>query len=138
VCGLSRRGRQGKRAEPDSDKFYEFPPVWGPDSYNTGAGMHRLLVAARFIRFNMPFGTSFEDPVIGEEDAYDVAAFINSQPRPVKPNLEHDFPDRARKPLDAPFPPWDDHFSAEQHKYGPFQPMIDYRRGKQAAREAAK
>jgi thiosulfate dehydrogenase len=71
----------------------------------------------------MPAGTTFADPVISDEDAYDVAAFINSQPRPEKADLDKDFPDRLKKPVDAPFPPWIDGFSAEQHKYGPFEPI---------------
>lgn len=123
---------QGTRADAGSGKVYEYPPVWGADSYNTGAGMYRLIVAARFIRSNMPFGTSFDAPAVSDDDAYDVAAFINSQPRPEKANLDRDFPDRGRKPVDAPFPPWDDSFSATQHKYGPFQPIIEHRRAKAA------
>jgi thiosulfate dehydrogenase len=104
-------------------KGYQFPPVWGPDSYNTGAGMHRVLTAAAFVKNNMPLGATFADPAISDEEAYDVAAYINSQPRPEKADLEKDFPDRLKKPVYAPFPPWIDGFSAEQHKYGPFEPI---------------
>ena len=104
-------------------KGYQFPPLWGPDSYNNGAGMYRLLTASAFIKNNMPVGATFVDPVMSDEDAFDVAAFINSQPRPEKSDLDKDFPDRLRKPVDAPFPPWIDGFNAEQDKFGPFGPI---------------
>ncbi len=115
---------QGVRVGAVGDaKGYQFPPLWGPDSYNNGAGLYRLLTAAGFIRSNMPFGTTYREPVLNDEDAYDVAAFVDSQPRPGKPNLDKDFPDLLRKPVDMPFPPFADNFSPEQHKYGPFAPL---------------
>lgn len=98
---------------------YVYPPLWGPDSFNDGAGMHRLITAARFIKANMPLGS----PDLSTEQAFDVAAYINSQPRPHKSGLAKDYPDRSKKPVDAPFPPWNDSFTAQQHKYGPFAPM---------------
>ena len=104
-------------------KGYQFPPLWGPDSYNNGAGMIRLLTAAAFIKNNMPVGVTFNNPDISDVDAFDVAAFINSQPRPEKFELDKDFPDRLKKPIDTPFAPWIDGFSAEQHRFGPFGPI---------------
>lgn len=71
----------------DGSAGYAYPPLWGPDSYNTGAGMHRVIKAAGFIRANMPFGTTYEAPVLSEEEAFDVAAYINSQVRPEKEGL---------------------------------------------------
>ena len=73
-----------------SNHRYVYPPVWGPDSYNTGAGMHRLLTAAPFIKSRMPLGR----PDLTDDEAYDVAAYINAQPRPQMPNLEADYPDK--------------------------------------------
>lgn len=102
---------------------YQFPPLWGPDSYNDGAGMSRLLTAAAFVRDNMPFGTTFAAPVLSEEDAYDVAAYINSTERPHKADLDKDFPNRLQKPVDAPYGPYVDGFPAEQHRLGPFDPI---------------
>ena len=117
---------QGKRnGQPGDAKGYQYPPLWGPDSFNNGAGMHRLIASATFIRANMPFGTHYDAPVISAEDAWDVAAYINSQPRPARANLERDYPNRARKPVDAPFPPFVDKFPLEQHKFGPFKPIQD-------------
>jgi thiosulfate dehydrogenase len=115
---------EGVRAGATGDaKGYQFPPLWGPDSYNNGAGMYRLLTAAGFIRNNMPFGTTFREPAVSDEDAYDVAAYVNSQARSEKANLDKDFPDRLRKPVDMPFPPFADGFAAEQHKFGPYAPL---------------
>lgn len=108
-----------------SDFGYMIPPLWGNDSFNNGAGMARLSVAANFIHFNMPHGTDFTDPRLSVEDAWDVAAYMLSHPRPVKPGLEKDFPDRLLKPVDAPYGPYADGFSADQHRYGPFAPIRD-------------
>lgn len=98
---------------------YVFPPLWGPDSFNTGAGMHRVLTAARFIKARMPLGR----PDLDDEQAFDVAAFINSQPRPEMANLDQDYPDRKTKPVDTGYGPFADSFPLEQHRFGPFQPM---------------
>ena len=37
---------------------FVFPPLWGPNSFNDGAGMHRVLTAARFIKARMPLGSA--------------------------------------------------------------------------------
>ena len=119
---------EGKRVGQVGDgQGYLFPPLWGSDSYNNGAGMNRVIMAARFIRFNMPKGVSYDKPILTEEQAFDVSAYINSQPRPTKANLDADFPLRNNKPADAAFPPYRNGFSAEQHKYGPFKPIIEAR-----------
>jgi len=126
-CALCHQADgQGKRnGAPGDAKGYQYPPLWGPDSFNNGAGMHRLIASATFIRANMPFGTHYDAPVLSAEDAWDVAAYINSQPRPSRANLERDYPNRARKPVDAPFPPFADTFPLEQHRLGPFKPIQD-------------
>jgi thiosulfate dehydrogenase len=61
--------------------------------------------------------------VLKAEDAYDVAAYINSHKRPEKANLEKDFPVRLQKPIDTPYGPYADDFGLEQHKFGPFGPI---------------
>jgi thiosulfate dehydrogenase len=86
--------------------------------------MHRLIASANFIRANMPFGAQADAPVLSVEDAWDVAAFVNSQPRPARPHLDRDYPDRTLKPVDAPFGPYADAFPPEQHRLGPFPPMM--------------
>lgn len=102
---------------------YTFPPLWGQDSFNNGAGMNRLLFASAFVKNNMPFGTTHAQPQLTDDEAYDVAAFALSHARPVKANLERDFPARWNKPVDAAFPPYVTGAPADQHQYGPFGPL---------------
>ncbi|HYH19962.1 MAG TPA: c-type cytochrome [Azospirillum sp.] len=116
-------GQGVRKGEAGDREGYQFPPLWGPDSYNDGAGMYRALTAAAFVRHNMPLGTTYEAPALSDDDAYDVIAFVNSQPRPHKAGMEKDFPNRLRKPVDMPFPPFADGLPAEQHKYGPYDPI---------------
>lgn len=112
----------GLRASSNPADGYTFPPLWGSDSFNNGAGMNRVLTAARFIKARMPFG----DPDLSDDQAYDVSAYINSHPRPQKSNLEVDFPDRTKKPIDSPYPPYADDFPHEQHRLGPFGPIREF------------
>jgi thiosulfate dehydrogenase len=72
-------------------------------------------------------GATYDNPILTDEEAYDVAAYINSFDRPKKPNAEVDYPLLTKKPVDSPYPPHPDDFSLEQHKYGPFQPIIKAR-----------
>ena len=111
---------------------YQFPPLWGPDSYNNGAGMARTITAARFVHANMPLGTTFEEPQISGDDAYDVMAFVNSQPRPQRANLDQDYPDLSRKPVDAGYGPFVGPFPPDQHRYGPWQPIQEWLRANAA------
>lgn len=101
---------------------YTYPPLWGENSYNSGAGLFRMSRLAGYIKYNMPFGATFIDPLMSDEDSWDVAAFINSQPRPGK-DISKDWPDISKKPIDHPFGPFSDGFSEEQHKFGPFAPI---------------
>jgi thiosulfate dehydrogenase len=101
---------------------YVFPPLWGPDSFNNGAGMHRVLTAARFVKARMPLGQAD----LTDEQAFDVAAYVNSHPRPMMAGLERDYPDRADKPVDGPYGPFADDFPLEQHRFGPFRPIEEY------------
>jgi thiosulfate dehydrogenase len=71
----------------------------------------------------MPLGTTFDQPVLSDDEAYDVAGYINSQSRPQKANLAKDFPNRLQKPVNAPYGPYADCFSEQQHRLGPFAPI---------------
>jgi thiosulfate dehydrogenase len=102
---------------------YTFPPLWGKDSFNNGAGMGRLLEAYAFIKTNMPFGTVYGQPQLTDDEAYDVAGFVLSKPRPVKAHTDRDYPARWNKPVDAPYPPFVDGAPEDQHRFGPFQPL---------------
>lgn len=111
----------------DFDKGYLYPPLWGNDSYNDGAGMHRVITAAAFIKNNMPYlQATWEEPKLTDEESYHVAGYINSFKRPEKQDKIADFPDKKLKPVSTPYGPWVDSFSQKQHKYGPFPPIIKY------------
>jgi thiosulfate dehydrogenase len=61
--------------------------------------------------------------VLTDEEAYDVAAYLISQERPEKANLDKDFPIRLQKPIDTPYGPYADGFSLAQHTFGPYGPI---------------
>jgi thiosulfate dehydrogenase len=63
---------------------YIFPPLWGKDSFNWGAGMHRINTAAGFIKHNMPLG---EGETLSDREAWDVASYVNMHERPQDPRL---------------------------------------------------
>jgi thiosulfate dehydrogenase len=109
---------------PDSTGF-TYPPLWGEGSYNIGAGMHRLTRLAGFIKNNMPFGSTAENPQLSNEEAWDIAAYISSQPRPTK-DVSRDWPEIATKPFDYPYGPYLNKFTEEQHRYGPFGPIKQF------------
>ncbi|MCP9451018.1 MAG: c-type cytochrome [Nitrospira sp.] len=74
------------------------PPLWGDRSYTIGSDMARVSVAASFIKANMPRGRGWS---ITDEEAFDVAAYINSRPRPDFSKKVHDWP-QGGKPADVP------------------------------------
>ena len=61
-----------------------FPPLWGARSFNWGAGMHQLGNAAGFIQANMPLG---KGGTLTEQEAWDVAMFMDSHERPQDPRF---------------------------------------------------
>lgn len=64
-----------------------FPPLWGAASFNWGAGMHRVDKAASFIKYNMPYGAGGS---LSVQEAWDVAAYVDSHPRPQDPRFTKD------------------------------------------------
>lgn len=64
---------------------YAFPPLWGKESFNWGAGMHRIDTAAGFIKANMPYGLG---GTLSDQEAWDVALFMNSHERPQDPRFK--------------------------------------------------
>lgn len=101
---------------------YVNPPLWGENSYAVSAGMYRLTKLATFIKNNMPLGATYNSPQINDEEAWDLAAYINSKPHPTK-MFATDWPVLSTKPVDYPFRPYTDGFTEKQHKYGPFDPI---------------
>jgi thiosulfate dehydrogenase len=90
---------------PDGDGTAVAPPVWGPASYNIGAGLTRVRTAAAFIHDNMPFD---QPGTLTDQQAFDVAAYVNAHPRPDYPDKVNDWPRgwgrrrRAARPRAAP------------------------------------
>ncbi len=109
----------------ENKRSFTYPPLWGPLSYNDGAGLFRMSKLAGYVKMNMPYGASYKNQQLTDEEAWDVAAYINSQPRPVK-DKSKDWPKLADKPVDHPFGPYVDPYSELQHKYGPFDPIKEW------------
>ena len=64
-----------------------FPALWGAKSFNWGAGMGSIKNAAGFIKANMPLGLG---GTLSDQQAWDVAMFVDSQERPQDPRFEGD------------------------------------------------
>lgn len=112
---------------------YEYPPLWGKLSYQPGTSMHRVIKAAQFIKYNMPFDSArWYKPILTDAEAMDVAAFVNDDERHTRPNpmLGSDYPIHDEKPVDFWKGPFTDPFTKEQHKFGPFKPIIEWRKKK--------
>ena len=112
---------QGKK--DSTKKYFLYPPLWGKNSFNSTAGLFRLSRISGFVKANMPLGTTYQTPLLTDEEAWDVAAYICMQHRPEK-KFTCDWPDVSKKPFDFPFAPYADSFSAIQHKFGPWQAII--------------
>lgn len=85
---------------PNGEGTVIAPPVWGDSSYNVGAGMARLRTLAAFLRTNMPYDLPGS---LTDQQAYDLAAYVNGQPRPDLPGKELDWP-AGNPPPDAAYP----------------------------------
>jgi thiosulfate dehydrogenase len=112
----------------ENNETYFYPPLWGMQSYAQGSSMHRMITAARFVKWSMPYTDTISPPQLADEEVFDVVAFINCDsihPRPYRP-LEKDCPDLLNKPIDFPWGPFLDTFPARQHKYGPFKPIKEF------------
>lgn len=81
------------------DGRYVFPPLWGPDSYNWGAGMHQLDNAAAFIKANMPLGRG---DTLSDQEAWDVAKYINAHERPQDPRYTGNLAETRKRFHDSP------------------------------------
>jgi len=81
-----------------------YPPLWGDDSFNIGAGMARTYTAAPFVKRNMPIGFHENFPLgqggLSDQEAVDVAEYFTHQPRPDYPDKVKDWP-KDKKPADA-------------------------------------
>lgn len=82
---------------PGAAGSFTFPPLWGPQSYNIGAGMARISVAAAFVQAKMPLGAGGS---LSTQEAFDVAAYFTAQPRPPFAGTRNDWP-KGGRPADA-------------------------------------
>lgn len=117
---VSCHGKNGEGKMQTSGNSFLYPPLWGDHSYNHGAGLYRLSLLAGYLKYNMPQTATHDRPKLSDEEAWDLAAFVNSQKHPDM-NTSNDWPKKETKPFDIPFGPYADHFSEKQHKYGPFE-----------------
>jgi thiosulfate dehydrogenase len=120
-------GKNGEGKLNANGTAWTYPPLWGDNSYNIGAGLFRISRFAGYIKANMPLGATFNEPQLTDEEAWHLAAYVNSMARPEK-ILSKDWPDISLKPFDHPFGPYADGFDEKQHKYGPFKPILDKRK----------
>lgn len=124
-------GENGEGKMKEDESTYEYPPVWGLQSYQPGSSLFRVIKAAQFIKANMPYDqVTWRKIKLSDKDALDVAAFINSEQHVRPPKKGTDYPDIGKKPIDYPFGPYNDTFSERQHKYGPYKPIMEYRKQK--------
>ena len=79
--GADGAGQKGNDGVP------VFPALWGSRSFNWGAGMESITNAAGFIKANMPLGQGY---TLSDQDAWDVATFMNSHERPQDPRFTTD------------------------------------------------
>lgn len=89
----------------DSRGDIVFPPLWGDESFNIGAGMARTYKAAAFVKYNMPMSVQTKGlwghgGILNDQDAVDVAEFFTHKPRPDFPDKVNDWPN-GNKPKDA-------------------------------------
>lgn len=68
--------------------------LWGDNSYNIGAGMARVRTAAGFIQAFMPAAPmgGYDKGTFTDEEALNIAAYINSMERPDFPDKINDWP----------------------------------------------
>jgi thiosulfate dehydrogenase len=126
----SCHGENGEGILNHDSSFYLYPPLWGPNSFNISAGLYRISRIASFVKNNMPYGlASHDSPKLTDEESWDVAAYIISQPRPEK-FFSEDWPKIETKAIDYPYGPYADKFSEKQHKFGPFAPIQEARKKK--------
>ncbi|WKZ60190.1 MAG: c-type cytochrome [Cyclobacteriaceae bacterium] len=120
-------GTEGNGIMNAEGTAWTYPPLWGEQSYNNGAGLFRLSRFAGYIKANMPLGATYTAPQLTDEEAWDIAAYVNTMYHPKK-DISQDWPDISKKPVDHPFGPFTDEFPEDQHKYGPYKPIVEKQR----------
>lgn len=121
-------GNEGQGIFNADKSGYVYPPLWGKYAYQPGSSMHRIIKQAQWLKGNMPFDkVTVGKPYLTDEQSLDIAAYVNDDtvhPRPNPKTL--DYPDPKAKAIDYAHAPFSDPFSENQHKLGPFKPIIEY------------
>ena len=65
----SCHGANGEGMMAPDEKEYAYPPLWGANSYNDGAGLFRISNFAGYVKNNMPYQlTSHQNPTLTIEE----------------------------------------------------------------------
>lgn len=101
-CGVCHGAHGEGLRQPDGQLV--FPPLWGDDAFNIGAGVARTYTAAALVKANMPIGSRDRFPLaqggLSDQEAVDVAEYFSHQARPDFPEKAQDWP-KDPKPPDA-------------------------------------
>ncbi len=121
-------GKNGEGLIVAGQASYTYPLLWGDSAYQPGSSMHRVIKQAQWLKANMPYDSAkWNKPVLTDEEAMDVAAFVNNDLIHKRPSPKtFDYPNPIEKAIDYDRPPFADTFSVTQHKYGPYLPIINY------------
>jgi thiosulfate dehydrogenase len=125
-------GANGEGVIGANQPTYTYPLLWGDSSYQPGSSMHRVIKQAQWLKANMPFDSAkWYKPILTDEEALDVAAFVNNDKIHKRPNPpSFDYPHPEEKAIDYDKGPFVDQFTAEQHKFGPYKLIIEYWKSK--------
>jgi thiosulfate dehydrogenase len=125
-------GANGEGLITATQASYTYPLLWGDSAYQPGSSMHRVIKMSQWLKANMPFDSAkWNKPVLTDEEAMDIAAFVNNDKIHKRPNPKtFDYPHPEEKSIDYDKGPFADNFSAEQHKFGPYKPIIEYWKSK--------
>ena len=101
-CALCH-GENGASVKNAAGKWV-YPPLWGDDSFNIGAGMARTYTAAPFVKRNLPIAFHDKFPLgqcsLSDQEAVAVAEYFRHMPRPDLAPKVKDWPN-GKKPLGA-------------------------------------
>lgn len=125
-------GDNGEGVMDSLNITYKYPPLWGPNAYQPGSSMHRVIKQARWLKANMPQDLAkWYKPILTDEEAFDLAAFVNDDRIHQRPNPKiFDYPFPADKAIDYGKGPFADTFPEIQHKFGPYPPIVEYWKAK--------
>jgi len=121
-------GMNGEGRISISGEDYQYPPLWGKESYQSGSSMHRVIKMAQWLKQNMPYDrVEISGPVLNDNEVLHLAAFVNDDVIHERPHPNsRDYPLITKKAIDYDIGPYPDTFSSFQHKYGPFGEIISY------------